>query len=75
MDRSFGRMSCWETKLSFNHEFTVKNSVLRYKEKIICKGKDSKLAVTRIWDTKVEVQGPVNTLGFLLPPNPNLERS
>lgn len=65
MDRAFGRMPCWETKLSFSHKCTVTSSVLRHKGKIICKSKETKLAVARIWDPNFEVQGPVNTPGFL----------
>lgn len=47
-------MSRWETKLGFNHECTVNELSFKIQRKSFVKGKELKLAVARIWDTKLK---------------------
>lgn len=54
MYRAFGRMSRWETKLAFNHEWCCYELSFKIQRKSFVKGKELKLAVPRIWDTELK---------------------
>lgn len=75
MNRAFGRKSCWETGLGFNHESTGKSSALKYKEKIHSPKSGSRVGGVKDLGYKTGVQGPVNTLGVLLRLGPDREKS
>lgn len=75
MNRAFGRKSCWETELGFNHESTGKTSALKYKEKNPSLKSGSRVGGYQGFGIQNWSARPVNTLEVLLRLGPDRGKS